>query len=134
MLDISDLTRVSSAKTLDDLKLSFFDTSGPHSRGVHNLWFVDGAFAHLTTGMSDFEPTHPNDDQFWVTVDLRNPRQPREVGRAGGCRGRAPAIPVSPVVCRRGMRRSTTAIVHIRSRSGPIIPIARMWRISMAAR
>ena len=81
VLDVSDPTRVSSAKTLDDLKLSFFDTSGPHSRGVHNLWFVDGAFAHLTTGMSDFEPTHPNDDQFWVTVDLRNPRQPREVGR-----------------------------------------------------
>jgi hypothetical protein len=81
VLDVSDFARVSSAKRLDDLKLAFFDTSGPHSRGVHNLWFVDGAFAHLTTGMPDFEPTNPNDDQFWVTVDLRNPRQPREVGR-----------------------------------------------------
>jgi hypothetical protein len=81
VLDVSDFARISSAKSLDDLKLSFFDTSGPHSRGVHNLWFVDGAFAHLTTGTSDFEPTNPNDDQFWVTVDLRNPREPREVGR-----------------------------------------------------
>jgi hypothetical protein len=45
-----------AAKSLDDLKLSFFDTSGPQSRGVHNLWFVDGEFAHLTTGMRDFAP------------------------------------------------------------------------------
>jgi hypothetical protein len=81
VLDVSDFSRVSTAKSLDDLKLSFFDTSGPQSRGVHNLWFVDGAFAHLTTGMPDFVPTNENDDQFWVTVDLRNPRQPREVGR-----------------------------------------------------
>ena len=81
VLDVSDFDRVSKAKTLDDLKLSFYDTSGPESRGVHNLWFVDGEFAHLTTGAADFPPTHVNDDQFWVTVDLRNPRQPREVGR-----------------------------------------------------
>lgn len=81
VLDVSDAAKVSRAKSLEDLKLSFFDTSGPESRGVHNLWFVDGAFAHLTTGMPDFHPTNANDDQFWVTVDLRNPRQPREVGR-----------------------------------------------------
>ncbi len=60
---------------------SFFDTSGPHSRGVHFLWFVDGEYAYLATGARDFEPTHPNDDQFFMVVDLRDPRQPREVGR-----------------------------------------------------
>jgi hypothetical protein len=81
VLDVSNFDRVRAAKALDDLKLSFVDTSGPWSRGVHNLWFVDGAFAHLTTGTRDFQPTHPNDDQIWMTVDLRNPRQPREVGR-----------------------------------------------------
>jgi len=81
VLDVSDFTKVSTAKSLDDLRLSFFDTSGPESRGVHNLWFVDGEFAHLTTGMPDFHPTNPQDDQIWVVVDLRNPRQPREVGR-----------------------------------------------------
>jgi hypothetical protein len=81
VLDVSNPARVTGAKSLEDLKLSFFDTSGPYSRGVHNLWFVDGAFAHLTTGMRDFEPTNPLDDQIWVTVDLRNPREPREVGR-----------------------------------------------------
>jgi hypothetical protein len=80
-LDVSDIKKVSAAKSLEDLSLSFFDTSGPESRGVHNLWFVDGQFAHLTTGMPDFHPTNPQDDQIWVVVDLRNPRQPREVGR-----------------------------------------------------
>src|SRR6185437_10116815 len=27
-------------------RISFFDCSGPHSRGVHCLWFVDGEFIH----------------------------------------------------------------------------------------
>jgi hypothetical protein len=81
VLDVSNPARVEKAKRLQDLALSFFDTSGPHSRGVHCLWFVDGQFAHLTTGMPDVTPTNPNDDQFYVIVDLRNPRHPREVGR-----------------------------------------------------
>ena len=81
VLDVSSFDRVRTARSLDDLKLSFFDTSGPHSRGVHNLWFVVGEFAHLTTGMPDFTPTNEQDDQIWVTVDLRDPRRPREVGR-----------------------------------------------------
>jgi hypothetical protein len=37
VLDVSDFKKVSTAKSLDDLSLSFFDTSGPDSRGVHNL-------------------------------------------------------------------------------------------------
>jgi hypothetical protein len=81
VLDVSNFDRIKAARSLEDLKLSFFDTSGPHSRGVHNLWFVDGEFAHLTTGMADFEPTNEQDDQIWVTVDLRDPRKPKEVGR-----------------------------------------------------
>ncbi|HTS48828.1 MAG TPA: hypothetical protein VMH05_12845 [Bryobacteraceae bacterium] len=81
VLDVSDFARLQKAKTLGDLALSFFDTSGANSRGVHCLWFVDGEFAHLTTGMPDFDPTNPNDDQFYLVVDLRDPRHPREVGR-----------------------------------------------------
>jgi hypothetical protein len=81
VLDVSDLARIRAAKSLSDLEVSFFDTSGPHSRGVHCLWFVDGEFAHLTTGMPDFDPTNPRDDQLYVVVDLREPRHPREVGR-----------------------------------------------------
>jgi hypothetical protein len=81
VLDVSDFARIQKAKSLHDLELSFFDTSGPSSRGVHCVWFVDGEFAHLTTGMPDFDPTNPSDDQFYLIVDLRDPRHPREIGR-----------------------------------------------------
>jgi len=81
LLDVSDFTRIRSARTLQDLSISFFDTSGAASRGAHCLWFVDGEFVHLTTGMPDFEPSHPLDDQIYVIVDVRDARHPREVAR-----------------------------------------------------
>jgi len=81
VLDVSDLSRIEKARNMQDLALSFFDTSGPYSRGVHWLWFVDGQFAHLSTGMRDSSPSNPKDDQFYLIVDLRDPRHPREVGR-----------------------------------------------------
>jgi hypothetical protein len=81
LLDVSDLSRVGRAHGLGDLSLAFFDTSGPSSRGVHWLWFVDGEFAHLATGAADFQPTHRQDDQFYMIVDVRDPHRPREVGR-----------------------------------------------------
>lgn len=61
--------------------ISFFDCSGPHSRGVHQLWFCDGEYVHMASGSEDFEPTHPNDDQFYRIIDVRNPSKPTEVGR-----------------------------------------------------
>jgi len=81
ILDVSDANRVRQAKKLDDLKLSFVDTSGPFSRGVHCVWFVDGEFVHMATGSADFEPTNPLDDQFYMILDVRDPKNPREVGR-----------------------------------------------------
>lgn len=62
-------------------KLSYFDTSGPHSRGVHYLWFADGHYAYLTTGAKDFTPKNPLDDQFFMVVDMNDPSHPKEVGR-----------------------------------------------------
>lgn len=62
-------------------ELSFFDTSGPQSRGVHYVSAFDGRYAYLATGAKDFVPTHPNDDQFLMFLDLRDPRRPREAGR-----------------------------------------------------
>jgi hypothetical protein len=61
--------------------ISHFDASGPHSRGVHAVWFVDGEFVHMASGAADFEPTHPADDQFYRIVDVRNPSKPAEAGR-----------------------------------------------------
>ncbi len=62
-------------------KLSYFDTSGPHSRGVHYVWFADGHYAYLTTGAKDFTPKNPLDDQFFMVVDMNDPSHPKEVGR-----------------------------------------------------
>ena len=62
-------------------KLSHFDTSGPHSRGAHFVWFTDGRYAYLSTGARDFTPRNPLDDQFLMIVDLADPRHPREAGR-----------------------------------------------------
>ena len=61
--------------------ISFFDASGVHSRGVHQLWFCDGEYVHMAAGAPDFEPTHPLDDQFYRCIDVRNPSKPVEVGR-----------------------------------------------------
>ena len=61
--------------------IAFFDCSGPHSRGVHQLWFCDGEYVHLSAGAPDFTPTHPNDDQFYRIFDVRNLSKPTEVGR-----------------------------------------------------
>ena len=61
--------------------LSFFDTSGPHSQGVHIVSLMDGRYAHISTGAADFEPNDPRDHQFYMIVDLADREQPREVGR-----------------------------------------------------
>jgi len=61
--------------------VSHFDASGPHSRGVHAIWFVDGEFVHMAGGAADFTPTHPNDDQFYRIIDVRNRSRPVEAGR-----------------------------------------------------
>jgi hypothetical protein len=62
-------------------RVSFFDASGPRSRGAHCLWFVDGRYAHVSTGAADFVPTNPKDDQFHMIVDVADPSNPHEVGR-----------------------------------------------------
>ena len=62
-------------------KIGFLDTSGPHSRGVHYLWFADGHYAYLSTGAKDFVPKDQLDDQMFMIVDMNDPRHPKEVGR-----------------------------------------------------
>ncbi len=61
--------------------ISHFDCSGPHSRGVHALWFVDGKYIHMSSGAPDFQPRHPLDDQFYRILDVSNPSKPVEAGR-----------------------------------------------------
>jgi hypothetical protein len=61
--------------------ISFFDTSGATSRGVHQLWFCDGEYVHMASGSPDFTPINKNDDQFYRCIDVRNPSKPVEAGR-----------------------------------------------------
>jgi len=75
-IDVYDITDPKVPK-----KLSHFDTSGPHSRGVHFVWFTDGHYAYLSTGARNFTPRNKLDDQFLMIVDVSDPRHPRESGR-----------------------------------------------------
>jgi hypothetical protein len=61
--------------------LSHFDCSGPWSRGVHCVWFVDGKTIHMSSGAPDFQPRNPLDDQFYRVLDVSDPTKPREAGR-----------------------------------------------------
>lgn len=69
------------SKPEDPKQISFYDTSGPYSRGCHFVWFVDGRYMHLSTGMPDFKPSNMKDDQFYVIVDMADPAKPKEAGR-----------------------------------------------------
>ncbi|MDH4190861.1 MAG: hypothetical protein OEW21_11730 [Betaproteobacteria bacterium] len=62
-------------------RISHFDCSGPHSRGVHALWFVDGEYVHMASGAPDFQPRNPLDDQCYRIIDVRDPAKPVEAGR-----------------------------------------------------
>lgn len=73
IFDVSDPAKPRSVAT--------FDASGPASRGVHHLWFVDGSYVHMASGAADFVPRNAKDDQCYRIVDVRDPTRPREVGR-----------------------------------------------------
>jgi hypothetical protein len=73
LFDVADPVRPRS--------VAFFDASGPTSRGVHHLWWVDGAYVHMSAGAPDFVPRNRRDDQCYRIVDVRDPSRPREAGR-----------------------------------------------------
>ena len=62
--------------------ISFFDCSGPTSRGVHQLWFCDGEYVHMRVGRGRLQAdASAIDDQFYRCIDVRNPSKPVELGR-----------------------------------------------------
>lgn len=69
------------SKPEEPRSIGVFDVTAPDSRGVHCLWCVDGEFAHLKTTMPDAIARNPADSQFYVSVDVRDPTKPVEVGR-----------------------------------------------------
>src|SRR6266480_4748716 len=61
--------------------ISSFDASGPHSRGCHALWFVDGETVHMACADPELKPLNPKDDQVYRIVDVRRPARPVAAGR-----------------------------------------------------
>ena len=61
--------------------ISFFDASGPYSRGCHQLWFVDGRTVHMACSDPELRPRNPKDDQVYRIVDVSDPSRPRAAGR-----------------------------------------------------
>ncbi len=61
--------------------ISHFDASGPHSRGCHTLWFVDGETVHMACSDPELVPRNPKDDQVYRIIDVRNPSKPTPLGR-----------------------------------------------------
>lgn len=62
-------------------QIGFMDLGGEYSRGCHCLWWVEGNYAHLSTGAADFQPRNQKDDQFYMIVDVSDPTSPQETGR-----------------------------------------------------
>ena len=62
-------------------QIGFMDLGGEYSRGCHCLWWVEGNYAHLSTGAADFQPRNQKDDQFYMIVDVSDPTSPKETGR-----------------------------------------------------
>ena len=75
-INIYDISKPESPRLL-----SHFDCSGPHSRGVHAVWFVDGKTVHIASGAPDFQPRNPKDDQIYRIIDISDPSKPHEKGR-----------------------------------------------------
>ena len=69
------------SKPEEPRSIAFFDRSGPASRGVHQLWFVDGKTIYCSSGAADFTPRNLRDDQFYCAIDVSDPAKPRELGR-----------------------------------------------------
>ena len=74
--EIFDVSDPGKPKTV-----TFFDCSGPMSRGVHHLWWVDGEYVHMASGAPDFTPRNQKDDQCYRIIDVKNPSRATEVGR-----------------------------------------------------
>jgi hypothetical protein len=93
--------------------VTFFDASGPHSRGVHHLWSVDGSYVHIASGAPDFKARNPKDDQCYRIIDVRQPSRPVEVGRwwlPGTRDGDAEPAPVRHTAFDSGFRAHNTNV------------------------
>ncbi len=59
-------------------RIAFFDRSGPSSRGVHQLWFADGDYIHMSSGSGELEADRP---QGRPVLSMHRRAQSVEAGR-----------------------------------------------------
>ncbi len=58
--------------------IGFYDASGPHSRGAHQVWFVEEGWLTTAAPTPDFQPRQKWDDQPFLMLDITDPTKPRE--------------------------------------------------------
>ena len=103
--------------------IGFFDASGPHSRGVHQLWFCDGEYVHMSAGAEDFQSHRP---RRRPVLPHRRRAQPFEAGRsrplvAAGRSCRRQRGPAGSAQSRAAPASASTTPTSIRSgRTAPI--------------
>src|SRR3954471_21299560 len=73
-MELFDISKPENPKSI-----GFFECSGEPCRAVHQPWFCDGEYVHMAPSAPDFVPTHPQGDQFYRCIDVRNPSKPVEV-------------------------------------------------------
>jgi len=62
--------------------VTYFDLTGPYSRGTHHVWLESPTRAWLASGAADFHAKRANhDDRFVMAVDLHDTAHPKELGR-----------------------------------------------------
>jgi hypothetical protein len=98
--ELFDISKPENPKSI-----GFFDCSGPHSRGVHQLWFCDGEYVHCASGSRDFTFRPIRRTTSSTAASTCAIRQSRSRSAAGGCPARAKAT----TSCRRRGTRSTRA-------------------------
>ena len=65
--------------------ISFFDCSGPTSRGVHQLWFCDGEYVHMRVGRARLHADASVATTSSTAASTCAIRRSRSRSAAGGC-------------------------------------------------
>ena len=109
--------------------ISFFDCSGPTSRGVHQLWFCDGEYVHTRFGRTRLQRRRIRPTTSSTAASTCAIRRSRSRSVAGIC----PAPSRATTSCRRRATPWTRAIARTTPTSIRSAPTAAISPISTAA-
>ncbi|WP_246018287.1 LVIVD repeat-containing protein [Pelagibacterium montanilacus] len=72
-IELFDITKPEEPRSI-----GFYDCSSPHSRGCHQVWFVEEGWLTAAAPTKDFQPKESWDDQPFLMLDISNPSKPEE--------------------------------------------------------